>query len=271
MGLTDFTRTRAFFTHLSMSAGIFLVISYLIIFHWYPDFYFFLDGGVRAITTIFFVDVVLGPGLTLLVFKPGKKSLKFDMAVILLLQLSALSWGVQSVYKEQSGLAVFYLGKLACVSHSENAGYDLATIAAGLSGKQHLAILQRPDTIEDYFVFSKQAFLNGAGEIYYYKKNVMPLDADTLGHLDRFTLDMALLKTDNAEDAKIVETYISNHPGNDESYKLLPLVCRYGKALAVYDKQTLKITDTLDIETKPVMKDLDFPSTGGKTVHVIEQ
>ena len=42
--------------------------------------------------TIFLVDVVLGPGLTLMVFKPGKPGLKFDMAAIVVLQMVALSW-----------------------------------------------------------------------------------------------------------------------------------------------------------------------------------
>ena len=269
MGLSDFTRKQAFLTHLLVSACVFLVISGLIYFYWYPEFYFFLDGGDQAVATIFFVDVVLGPGLTLLVFKPGKKSLKFDMTVILLLQVSALAWGVNSVYTERSGLAVFYLGKLACVSHSEVAGYDMASISEGPGGKQRIAILQRPDTLEAFYEFTKEAYKGGEGEIYYHREKVVLLDADRVDRLDKYELDRVELKNNNEDDALVVESYIKNNPGNNETYKLMPLVCRYGKALAIYDKRELRIIDTLDIKTKLRVTDLDDQPIDGKRIRII--
>lgn len=269
MGLSDFTRKQAFLTHLLMSMGVFFVISYLIFFHWYPDFYFLLDGGDQAIATIFFVDVVLGPGLTLLVFKPGKKSLKFDMTVILLLQLSALSWGVNTVYTERSGISVSYLGKFACVSHSETAGYDMDAIAEGPSGKQRLALLQRPDTMKALYEFTKEAYENNAGEIYHHRDKVVPLDADKLDRMENYELDQLQLKDNVEHEAAVIESYINSHPGNNESYKLMPLLCRYGKGLAVYDKRELRITEVLDIEAPLSMKDLDFDEIPGMPVRVI--
>jgi hypothetical protein len=49
----------------------------------------------------------------------------------------------------------------------------------------------------------------------------------------------------------------------------MPLVCRYGKALAVYDMHELKISDTLEIKTKLLMTDLDFESVAGKSFQII--
>ena len=40
------------------------------------------------------IDVVLGPLLTLIVFHPKKKSLIWDLAVIVAVQLGALGYGV---------------------------------------------------------------------------------------------------------------------------------------------------------------------------------
>jgi len=170
----NFTRRRAFLTHLSASTIIFLVISYLIVFHWYPDFYFTLDGGLRGIVTIFSVDVVLGPGLTLLVFKPGKKSLRFDMTVILLIQLLALSWGIHSVYTERSGSTVFYWGKFASVTHEDTAKMNMGPILKGPSGKQRLGFLKAPETVDSFFDFVKKAFQHHSSEIYYYADKIVP-------------------------------------------------------------------------------------------------
>jgi len=52
---------------------------------WYPPPLFQLLGGFELLLLIVAVDIALGPLLTLVVFKSGKKRLKFDLSVIALL------------------------------------------------------------------------------------------------------------------------------------------------------------------------------------------
>ena len=250
MVFTDVTRKQAFLTHLAVSVGIFVIISYLIIFHWFPEFYFYLDGGIRAITTIFFVDIVLGPGLTLLVFKPGKKELKFDMAVILLLQVSALFWGVSSVYTERSGATIFYYGKFSCVAHDDTSSMNMDLITEGPGGRQRLSFLQRPDTIDEFLSFTKEPYQHQSAEIYYYPEKITPLDESVAKRLQNYQLNLSKLAEENEVAAKTVETYLGRNENEIEHINLIPLSCRYGSAIAVYDMRKLKITDWLKIETK---------------------
>ena len=51
-------------------------------FVWYPAPLFKVVGGFEIFLMLLGIDVVLGSRLTLIVFKQGKKSLKFDLAVI---------------------------------------------------------------------------------------------------------------------------------------------------------------------------------------------
>lgn len=91
---TRMNRWQAFAIHLACStlvAGSLLAVLY---FLWYPGPLFVAGGMVLLAALIVGIDIVLGPLLTLLVFKPGKPSLKFDLAVIVLLQLSALMYGI---------------------------------------------------------------------------------------------------------------------------------------------------------------------------------
>ena len=250
MILDGVTRTQAFLTHLAVSGVVFIVIAYLIVFQWYPDFYFTLDGGLRGIATIFFVDVVLGPGLTLLVFKPGKKSLRFDMSVILLFQIMALSWGVHSVYTERSGSAVFYWGKFSCVSHNDTAAMDMGAISAGPSGKQRLGFLNAPDTLDAFHDFVSEPFLKGSSEIYFYADKIVPLDESTVSKLARYELSLDELRDENASFAESVENYAKQNPGSNTTYKLFPLACRYGNAIAVYDLDEMRVVDLLELNTK---------------------
>jgi hypothetical protein len=247
MILTEISRKQAFLTHFSVSGIIFLMLTYLIIFHWYPDFYFMLDGGRRAIATIFFVDVVLGPGLTLLVFKQGKKGLKFDMCAILIVQLSALIWGVHNVYTERSATTVFYQGRFTCISQPDAGEIDLAAISAGPSGKQSLSLLQRPDTVDELLEFTKEAFAHKSSAVYYYGEKFVPLDELVVSRLDKYQLDLAALRQENTQFADTVEA--KEIHADDGRYQLIPLSCRYAKVIAVYDREELRITRTLDIPT----------------------
>lgn len=90
-------RLRAFLIHLTASAVVALLSMLMVFGVWYPAP---LDEAV-GVTHIFLVllgvDVVMGPVLTLVVFRLGKPSLKFDLIVIVLLQISAFAYGVWTV------------------------------------------------------------------------------------------------------------------------------------------------------------------------------
>lgn len=54
--------------------------------------------GVTAIFLMLLaIDVIVGPVLGWLVYKEGKKTLKMDLSIIILLQLSALLYGIYSI------------------------------------------------------------------------------------------------------------------------------------------------------------------------------
>ena len=259
MVLSHFSRRQAFFTHLAVSTIIFVVLSWLIVQHWYPSFYFFSDGGDRAIATIFFVDVVLGPGLTLLVFKPGKKSLKFDMAVILIMQFSALLWGVNKVYSERPAASVYYMGSFTCVAYPDAGKMNLDAIAAGPAGRQRLGFLQRPDTVDELLDFSKQAYAHNSSAVHYYGDLVAPLDARVRPRLDKYELDMAALQQSYPEFARSVQAYMNSPQFDSRHHKLAPLQCRYSKPLAVLDTRQMRIVDWLDSPGYLSTRALDEP------------
>jgi hypothetical protein len=101
-------RVTAAFYHFLISAVVFAGLAYLILFVWYPDFFFALDGGWEGLRIIIGVDLVLGPLLTLVVFKSGKPGLKMDLALIGLFQSICLSAGTYVVYSERPTFFIYY-------------------------------------------------------------------------------------------------------------------------------------------------------------------
>jgi hypothetical protein len=101
------TRIRAASLHLGISAFVAVVSVTSMILVWYPPPLFQLLGGFELLFLLVGVDVALGPLLTLVVFKSGKKGLKFDLSVIAFLQLSALVYGASVVFVARPGYIVF--------------------------------------------------------------------------------------------------------------------------------------------------------------------
>ncbi len=108
-------RLNAFLLHLAGSVLIALLVLLLVFRLWYPAPLHVALGVTHIFLLLLLVDVVLGPLLTLLVYKVGKKTLVFDMAVILILQLAALGYGLWTVTESRPVWAVFSVDRFDLV------------------------------------------------------------------------------------------------------------------------------------------------------------
>jgi hypothetical protein len=102
-----FSRGKAACIHLALSAIVAAAVVFVMLFVWYPTPYFTAMGGVGLVTLIVGVDVVLGPLITLVIFDTKKKSLKFDLACVVFVQVAALAYGVFTMFQARPVYAVF--------------------------------------------------------------------------------------------------------------------------------------------------------------------
>ncbi len=93
-------RFLASVAHFSLSVLVATLAGALVFGAWYPYPYREISGGRELFFIIVAVDVVMGPLLTFAVFNRKKpmKELKRDLAVIVLLQLAALCYGLWTVF-----------------------------------------------------------------------------------------------------------------------------------------------------------------------------
>jgi hypothetical protein len=101
------TRWRAAGIHLLISAGLAAGVLALMLGVWYGPTLFLAMGGAGLALILIGVDVVLGPALTLVVFRSGKRGLKFDLAAIALFQLAALAYGCYVIALARPAFIVF--------------------------------------------------------------------------------------------------------------------------------------------------------------------
>lgn len=119
-------RFQASLVHLALSFLLVATVVGMVMLAWYPGPYFTAMGISKIIFIVAAVDIGLGPLLTLLVFDPRKPSLKFDLAVIAVLQFAALAYGVHTVFAGRPLFVVFNLDRFTVVSGSDIPDAEIA-------------------------------------------------------------------------------------------------------------------------------------------------
>lgn len=100
-------RLKAFLLHLAASALIALLALLLVFNLWYPAPLHEALGVTQIFLLLLLVDVSIGPLLTLLIYKTGKKTLTMDLSIIAALQLAALGYGLWTVAEGRPAWIVY--------------------------------------------------------------------------------------------------------------------------------------------------------------------
>ncbi|MCW8909095.1 MAG: hypothetical protein OQK76_00600 [Gammaproteobacteria bacterium] len=103
------TRLVAAGSHFLVSAFVISLFLCVVYFIWYPEPFHRIHSVFDAVKIALVVDLVLGPFLTLVVFntlKPRSELIR-DLSIIVLLQISALAWGVHITHKVRPVFLVF--------------------------------------------------------------------------------------------------------------------------------------------------------------------
>ena len=119
-------RFQAAGIHLCISLVIAALAATLVFALWYPYPYRDLSGGRELFTMLVSIDVILGPLLTLAVFnlKKPRAQLVRDLAIIGLVQLLALGYGLWTVYQARPVHMVFEMDRFR-VTHAADIDPEL--------------------------------------------------------------------------------------------------------------------------------------------------
>ncbi|WP_180161358.1 TfpX/TfpZ family type IV pilin accessory protein [Acinetobacter sp. YH12040] len=110
---------RAFVLHLMLSIFVLTLLSFFILYLWYPSPLLEAVNGYRIFQLVLMIDVILGPLLTFVVYRKNKKTLKKDLTIIVLLQVSALIYGVYSLASAKPVWIVFNGNKFELIQKNE--------------------------------------------------------------------------------------------------------------------------------------------------------
>ena len=150
-------RLHASGIHFGISLAIACLMAWLVFGLWYPYPYREISGGRELFMLVMAVDVVMGPLITMTIFNRAKprRELMLDLAVVGLLQLAALGYGLWTVYAARPVYLVFEYHRMAVVSAADVDPVTLIQAPANLqilplTGPTLLSLRPFKDANEEY-------------------------------------------------------------------------------------------------------------------------
>ena len=120
------SRWKAAGRHLLISVALMSIVGALLLSVWYPPPYFHAAGADKLMLLLVGVNLAIGPLLTLIVFRAGKRGLGFDLIAIALLQIAALAYGFSVMTQSRPVFLVGAVDRFILVSANEVNDEDLA-------------------------------------------------------------------------------------------------------------------------------------------------
>ena len=94
-------KARVFFIHLSISALVIGLFVLHIVFIAYTPPLLEIEGGGRVTGILVAVGLILGPIMTAILYRQGKKGLRGDLIMVVVLQMSAFFYGAYTLYSQR--------------------------------------------------------------------------------------------------------------------------------------------------------------------------
>ena len=243
------TRLKVFHIRLAASAGILLLVFALVRLLWYPGSYFTISGVGKQLLILAAVNLVIGPGLSAFVYKPGKKGLVTDLGVLAGVELLAVLMATSIIYARQPYFTVFAVDRFEAVSRLEvdTSKISFAELGTRPGHEPRLVYAQLPKDQKVFEQLLDETVLQGKKDIDRRPEFWRPYN-DGIPVLKAAAIPLASLSHDDKQRLASVERWLSKQSGDASNYIYLPLRGKRGDAMMILHADIGYPVDTLDVD-----------------------
>ena len=233
------SRFHASGLHFLISVVVGLVLLALCWFIWYPAPMLMAIGGHEIFLLVVGIDVVLGPLLTLVVFKSGKKGMKSDLAIIAMLQVGAMTYGVGTLLEARPAYVAALGNKFQVVQASEITDANLAKGKADLPwwGPRWVGTKAPTDKHDISAVNAMAPVGGGRGHL---PQLHIPYESMALEILNN-TSSIEQFKEHNATKVAEIDAWLSKRGYNAKTAKVQPIKINASTFVVVVDAKTAAV------------------------------
>ncbi|EQB3343198.1 TPA: TfpX/TfpZ family type IV pilin accessory protein [Acinetobacter baumannii] len=237
-------RFKFFLSHLSISMAIALIILIWFFFVWYPYPLAKAVGVIHIFIMLIVIDVILGPTLSFFIYKEAKKTLKFDLAVIILIQTLALGYGLYSIAQGRPAWLVYNIDRFELVRNNEITDTNLQIIQPQFQDpswfKPRFAAVKEPKNTEERSKSMFEEIFSGISsaqrpELYVDLAQVKPLIRNKVQNLN---------KLEKFNPKQQVENILKKYP---EANAWVPLRANAVDMVVLMDKNSAQVVKIVDL------------------------
>ena len=223
-------RLRVAAAYLAGTAAVALLVFLSIRFFWYPGALFAFAGGRDLFFLVSGVDLVLGPILVFILYRPGKKGLKFDLLAVGTLQLAALCFGIWVLFESRPVFMVFVKDRFELVRANDIREEEAAKAKdpfrhPSLTGPRVVGALLPKDPDEQFRV--TMSAMSGQ-DLHTFPQHYVPYE-DVKGDVMLKALPMERLRALNPSSGEAIDAIEKRLGKKDADLRFLPL--RVGLAI----------------------------------------
>ncbi len=221
------------------------------LFAWFPPPFFSAQGGKDLLYLIVSIDIVLGPLITLIIYKQGKKGLKFDLTVIALLQLSALIYGIVAISNARPVYMVYAVDRFEIINAKDINPEDMNQAKLDefkrlpLTGPKLIAA-KLPEDIQEKNALMFSAISGGAdlSELPKYYEPYQSQKQNVINHLKPISRLKASANQVNIDISEIISETGMN--GNELGY--IPVATAKDDLAAIINRHTAEIIEIIPVD-----------------------
>ncbi len=113
------TRSAFLLQRLALTALLLLILLGLVYVDWYPDLLLQISGIGKQLVVVVAAALVIGPGLSTLLYRPGKRRLLLDLIVVLVIEVAVIATVAIDLYQRRPYFAVFAVDRFELVTAGE--------------------------------------------------------------------------------------------------------------------------------------------------------
>lgn len=244
------TRIKLTMYHFFISFLLVSTVLLLVIYFWYPGIHSENEDFLTIVVLLVIVDITLGPLMTAIIFKQNFKELKIDLAVIVFIQLSALIYGVHTLFMGRPVFMVFNVDRITAVAVNDIPEGELEKAAEGfesfpLTGPRLIGALLPNNSNERLKLFDQA--ITGRVDYHQLPEYYVVYDKVRSQVKDKLK-SVQELKQKSGEAKSMLDAALADLQLTEEQVGYIPVIVRSNDYIALLQRQNAEVVKYLPID-----------------------
>ncbi|MEJ2181752.1 MAG: hypothetical protein P8Y28_15335 [Gammaproteobacteria bacterium] len=241
-------RIRLFVGHLLVTLLVLSVIAFAALSWWSPEPYMTAEGGWPILIILVVVGIVVGPLLTLLLYKPGKKGLLLDLVLVGIVQVGVIALGAFTIFDQRPVFLVFAVDRFTLVSKGD---IDISLLGANVSlphfSQKPIPVYARMPEIEDEKSKLMQEVLEGKPDLEFRSEYYEPMRSNISALVSR-SIDNKNISDNSSHTADAINDFVDQHCLIVDRCVFFPLIGKKKEMLLVLNRENGKVVGAVNID-----------------------